>query len=88
MFSSSQLSCSECQRLIDVGDPFLASATYPARSALQAESVNVDFLQQSGEVLCAICATKRLGAESLARLKGAVFAIPKPSKPEVTKRSR
>ncbi len=79
-------SCTECGTSIDIGDPFLASATYPARSPLQADSVSIDFLQQNGEVLCGTCATERLGTDSLQKLQGAVFQVPAKTKGQAKER--
>ncbi len=74
--SNTQFQCSECGKAIDIGEPFLASATYPARSFMQSEPIDGEFLQTHGEVLCNSCAVKRLGAASLSRLRGTVFDQP------------
>lgn len=73
MIQTSQFNCSECGVLIDIGEPFLASATFPSRSYMDSSALNAKYLQEQGEVLCQKCSLNRLGATQLSKLKGTVF---------------
>ncbi|MFA6082112.1 MAG: hypothetical protein WC773_01675 [Patescibacteria group bacterium] len=75
-----EFDCSECGKSIDIGEPFVASATYPARSAFQSDAVGLGYLSNNGEVLCGNCAKKRFGEEDLAKFKGTTFHFPKHKK--------
>ncbi len=68
-----EFACTSCGRIIDVGEPFLANATYPARAFSRDEAVDSQFLQEQGEVLCHTCTIKRIGVEAAAKLSGTVF---------------
>lgn len=68
-----QFACSNCGHIIDIGDPFLASATMPARSYMEADAITPSYLMNQGEVLCQKCANKRLGFDTLTKLKGTIF---------------
>lgn len=75
--SQREFCCTCCGKLLDIGEPFLATATYPARSLMQSVTIDANFLQNHGEVLCNSCANERLGEKSLALLKGASFEKPR-----------
>lgn len=72
--SQNELHCSQCGRVIDIGDSFLTSATFPARSFSQDDVISIQFFENQAEVLCQACAIDRLGIESLAKLSGTVFS--------------
>ncbi len=74
MFTNNQLYCADCGKIIEVGEPFMATATYPARSSLQADAVTGEYLEDSGEVLCRNCTVKRIGQPAADKLQGAIFA--------------
>lgn len=79
-----EFSCTSCGHIIDVGEPFLANATYPARAFSRDEAVDSQFLQNQGEVLCQSCTIKRIGADASAKLMGTVF-MTTPTKKKTSK---
>lgn len=86
MMLENQFSCSNCGHIIDIGDPFLATATYPARSYMDSDAITPQYLMNQGEVLCQKCAMRRLGSESLAKLKGTIFTPESALKHQATKK--